>query len=69
MTTSHRMLPTDIPGLDALLGGGLLPSALVFIVGPPGAGKTILAHQILFHHARGARRACSSAPTRRGMKN
>ena len=53
MTTSHRMLPTDIPGLDALLGGGLLSSALVFFVGPPGAGKTILANQILFHHVRG----------------
>jgi circadian clock protein KaiC len=40
---------TGIPGLDLLLDGGLTPNALVVVVGPTGAGKTILASQILFH--------------------
>ncbi len=42
-------LPTGVPDLDALLGGGLSQNALVFFVGGPGAGKTVLASQILFH--------------------
>ncbi len=40
---------TGVPDLDALLGGGLTQNALVLFVGRPGAGKTILASQILFH--------------------
>jgi len=35
--------------LDLLLQGGLNRTALVAVVGPPGAGKTVLASQILFH--------------------
>jgi circadian clock protein KaiC len=46
------MVSTGLPGLDAVLGGGLNRPALALIVGAPGAGKTILASQILFHAAR-----------------
>jgi circadian clock protein KaiC len=45
-------VPTGIPGLDVVLGGGLLPGALLFIVGMPGAGKTLLAQQMAFASAR-----------------
>jgi circadian clock protein KaiC len=37
-----------VPGLDAILGGGLPEFSFNLIVGPPGSGKTTLAHQIMF---------------------
>ena len=43
-----RRLPTGVPGLDAILGGGLPELSLNLIAGPPGSGKTTLAHQIMF---------------------
>ncbi|MBA3946704.1 MAG: AAA family ATPase [Herpetosiphonaceae bacterium] len=49
MTTPTTNLTTGVPGLDVIVDGGLSPGALVFLVGAPGAGKTILASQILFH--------------------
>jgi circadian clock protein KaiC len=45
--TIHR-LATGVPGLDSILGGGLPEFSLNLISGPPGAGKTTLAHQIMF---------------------
>ncbi|MDB4946059.1 MAG: RecA bacterial recombination family protein [Labilithrix sp.] len=47
---------TGVPGLDAILGGGLVPDSLYIISGRPGAGKTILANQIAFEHVRGGGR-------------
>jgi circadian clock protein KaiC len=41
-------LPTGVPGLDAVLGGGLPEFSFNLIAGPPGSGKTTLAHQIMF---------------------
>ena len=41
-------LATGVPGLDAILGGGLPEFSFNLIVGPPGSGKTTLAHQIMF---------------------
>lgn len=38
-------LSTGVPGLDALLGGGLLPGSLTVIVGATGIGKTQLGVQ------------------------
>src|SRR5476649_3045777 len=43
-----RRLPTGVPGLDAVLGGGLPEFSFNLIVGSPGSGKTTLAHQIMF---------------------
>ncbi len=52
MTKSDALLATGLPGLDAILGGGLNRPTLGLIVGAPGAGKTVLASQIMFHAAR-----------------
>jgi len=46
-----RQLPTGVPGLDEILGGGLPEYSLNIIAGAPGCGKTTLAHQILFANA------------------
>jgi circadian clock protein KaiC len=43
-----RRLPTGVPGLDAILGGGLPEFSFNMIAGAPGSGKTTLAHQIVF---------------------
>jgi len=43
----HR-LATGVPGLDAILGGGLPEYSFNLIIGPPGSGKTTLAHQMMF---------------------
>ena len=40
-----------VPGLDAVLCGGFLRGGLYLIQGPPGAGKTILANQIIYNQA------------------
>src|SRR5688572_28660606 len=45
--TIHR-LPTGVPGLDEVLGGGLPEFSFNLIAGQPGSGKTTLAHQIMF---------------------
>src|SRR5678809_443024 len=47
-----RRLPTGVPGLDEILGGGLPEYSFNLIAGAPGAGKTTLAHQIMFALAR-----------------
>ena len=43
-----RRLATGVPGLDTILGGGLPEFSFNLIAGPPGSGKTTLAHQIMF---------------------
>ncbi len=43
-----RQLPTGVPGLDQILGGGLPEFSFNLIAGTPGAGKTTLAQQIMF---------------------
>ncbi len=41
-------LPTGVPGLDIILGGGLPEFSFNLIAGQPGCGKTTLAHQMMF---------------------
>ena len=41
-------LATGVPGLDVVLGGGLPEFSFNLIAGPPGSGKTTLAHQMMF---------------------
>ena len=43
-----RRLPTGVPGLDAVLGGGVPEFSFNLIAGTPGAGKTTLVQQIMF---------------------
>ena len=46
-----RLLPSGVPGLDTVLGGGLPEYSFNLIAGTPGAGKTTLAQQIVFSRA------------------
>ena len=48
---SIRLLPTGVPGLDEILGGGLSEYSFNIIAGAPGCGKTTLAHQFMFANA------------------
>ncbi len=43
---------TGVPGLDEILGGGLIEHGLYLLEGSAGAGKTILGNQICFHRAK-----------------
>ncbi|MEO7937401.1 MAG: ATPase domain-containing protein [Burkholderiaceae bacterium] len=45
--TIHR-LATGVGGLDEVLGGGLPEFSFNILAGPPGSGKTTLAHQLMF---------------------
>lgn len=46
-----RKLPSGIPGLDAILGGGLPEFSFNMVAGGPGCGKTTMAHQFVFANA------------------
>jgi len=50
-------VPTGIPGLDPVLGGGLVLPGMYMLEGPPGAGKTILSAQLGFRLARAGHKA------------
>ena len=47
-----RRLATGVPGLDEVLGGGLPEFSFNLLTGPPGSGKTTLAHQLMFSLAK-----------------
>jgi circadian clock protein KaiC len=46
-----RKLPTGVPGLDEILGGGLPEFSFNILAGAPGGGKTTMAHQFVFANA------------------
>ncbi len=52
-----RKLPSGVPGLDEVLGGGIPEFSFNLIAGGPGSGKTTMAHQIMFANARPERKA------------
>lgn len=52
-----QRLPSGVPGLDEVMGGGFLRGAACIVSGAPGAGKTILANQVCFRHAASGGRA------------
>jgi len=54
---SLPLLPTGVPGFDEVLGGGIPEFSFNLISGTPGAGKTTLAHQIMFATASATRPA------------
>jgi len=52
MTALPRRCKSGIPGLDSILGGGLIAERMYLLDGNPGAGKTTLAMQFLLEGAR-----------------
>src|SRR5215213_4150570 len=44
-------LPTGVPRLNEILGGGIPEYSFNLIAGDPGSGKTTLAHQVMFANA------------------
>lgn len=51
-----RRLSTGLPGLDAILNGGVFRGGMYIVQGVPGSGKTILGNQICYAEAaRGGR--------------
>src|SRR5688500_18948546 len=52
-----KRLSTGVPGMDEVLGGGLPEYSFNIIAGPPGCGKTTLAHQLMFGMATAQRPA------------
>jgi circadian clock protein KaiC len=46
-----KKLPTGVPGLDEILGGGIPEFSFNIIGGAPGCGKTTVAHQFIFANA------------------
>src|ERR1035437_4685070 len=46
-----NQLPTGVPGLDEIVGGGLPEYSFNIIAGAPGSGKTTLAHQFVLANA------------------
>ena len=43
-------LNTGVPGLDEVLGGGIIKDSFLLIAGPSGTGKTIMCLQIAYNH-------------------
>ena len=48
----HNLIPTGVPGLDEVVGGGLPKNYVNLIQGDPGSGKTTIAMQFLLEGAR-----------------
>lgn len=53
---AHRARPTGVDELDRVLGGGLVPGAVVLLAGEPGVGKSTLLLDVAARTARGGRR-------------
>jgi len=52
-----QRVPSGIEGLDRILHGGFFQGRSYLLMGPPGAGKTILSNQLSFHHVANGGRA------------
>src|SRR5215213_6563403 len=50
-TVKIDRLPSGVPKLDDILGGGWPEYSFNLIMGEPGSGKTTLAHQFMFANA------------------
>ncbi len=45
----ERRVPTGFPGLDRVLGGGLVPASVALLAGEPGIGKSTLLLHLVAH--------------------
>src|SRR5690349_20558591 len=54
---SEERMSTGVPGLDLLLGGGLVTGGVYLVMGRPGVGKTTLGNQACFAHTAAGGRA------------
>ncbi|MGZ4354753.1 MAG: DNA repair protein RadA, partial [Gaiellaceae bacterium] len=54
-TEAAERIPTGVPELDRVLGGGLVPASLVLVGGEPGVGKSTLLLSALGHVSRSRR--------------
>jgi DNA repair protein RadA/Sms len=54
---SAQATATGVPELDRVLGGGLVPGAVVLLAGEPGVGKSTLLLEVAYRCALGGRRA------------
>ena len=52
-----KRVPSHVPGLDTILCSGFLSGGVYLIEGVAGAGKTVLASQIIYSHAAQGKRA------------
>ncbi|MCX7599620.1 MAG: extracellular solute-binding protein, partial [Armatimonadetes bacterium] len=51
-----KALPSGVPGIDRIVGGGLIRGSCVLVEGVPGTGKTTLALQVAVAQAEAGRR-------------
>ena len=56
-TAVHALLPTGLPGLDEMIGGGILRGSSVLLVGPAGSGKSSIAAAVAVAAAERGERA------------
>src|SRR5688500_4190319 len=49
---AQERISTGVPGLDLLLGGGLVAGGVYLVMGRPGTGKTTLGNQACFTHVK-----------------
>src|SRR3954467_2783171 len=61
MPSTFTVVPTNVPGLDQILGGGIPSGSLIMIVGATGTGKTILLQQLAFAWVRANSESTSKA--------
>ena len=65
--TTAKAVPTGVDELDRVLGGGLVPGAVVLLAGEPGVGKSTLLLEVAAAYARGSGSAglngASTAPS------
>jgi len=53
--TASQATPTGVPELDRVLGGGIVPGAVVLLAGEPGVGKSTLLLEVVHRWAAGGR--------------
>ena len=62
-----RRRPTGVPELDRVLGGGLVPGAVVLLAGEPGVGKSTLLLDVAQQWAAGTADSPGARGQRRGI--